>query len=362
MTTCIRIPLLALLGLTVLGLALPAAAEDGPPAEETTGGATRETPPDTGWSPPAVTPGRTPRAAPSDPSLPPPRIVRRRTGSAPAGRTASSAMPSSGMPASSQPRVPASPGAASPMPPPATGMPPSTGRGPIAVTPRTPRVPATPRAPVQPRAAMPASRTATSAPATTAATPTGIASCRIFGISKLHNVPLDRGPGTENDLALQIDVDYELRGQARRDVYVAIWFARTADGSLVSSAVDAYKDRAGNATLQTRSARVVTDPARYKATLRIPYRAFPMAVGEASYDVEARVQVLRTEPSGQVTVLCRGSTTFTVFGYDEGESPAAAAPESGFPEAAAPPAAPPANAGDNQPGAAIPGEDGTIED
>ncbi|MDA1196275.1 MAG: hypothetical protein O2894_13990, partial [Planctomycetota bacterium] len=174
-------------------------------------------------------------------------------------------------------------------------------------------------APVTPRGPEASSPSATEGAA-------GVQGSRVLAVSKTHNVPLDAGPGAEPDLALQLDVDYEVRGQAGRNVYVAIWFARVREGSLVRSALPAYGDREGNVTLQTRSAAVASDASRYRATLRIPYRAFPMSAGEASYDVEARVQILRVENGERVSMLCRGSTTFRVYGYEEGAEPAPAAP------------------------------------
>lgn len=311
------------------------------PAKKTPAAGTSETPP-TGWSPPAVTPGRSAASfAPTDSNLPPPRVLRRRRGTAPSART----------PVARQP-VPAQPMPTAPLPPTNTvttqprasqPRPPQPSTGAVAITPRTAQPPTTP---------------SVAGPTTRAGATTGQAGpsgSRIFGVSKLHNVPLDRGPGTEQDLALQLDVDYEVRNQAGRDVYIAVWFARKADGTLVRSAVPAYGDRTGNATLQTRTVRVAAAAARYKATLRIPYSAFPMGAGEASYDVEARVQVLRTEASGQVTVLCRGSTTFRVYGFDEGEAPAPApapARDDGIPNDV--------QRGEFVPGTALPGEGGKI--
>ena len=364
MTKTIRMPYLTRAACAAAALALvlgtPGTAraddpDDAFPPAKTEGDAApaddakaEEAAPDTGWSPPATTPGRAARPTMNDPTLPPPRIVRRRSSTAP---TARATTPSAPLPPSS--RTPARADTAvthAPLTGPTTT--PSLDDTPaVRVTPRTARSTTTPGSmpagapaastpPLQPRAptTMPVPRT-----------PARSAAGEVYGITKLHNVPLDRGPGTQDDLALQLDVDYEVRGQRGRDVYVAIWFVRASDGTMIRSAVPAYGDRDGHATLQTRSARVALDAARYKATLRIPYRAFPMGAGEASYDVEARVQVLRTEARGQVAVLCHGSTTFRVYGFDENEAPAEKA------EAADMKLDPGAEA-------ALPGDGGVIED
>ncbi|MDF1700701.1 MAG: hypothetical protein P1V36_06035, partial [Planctomycetota bacterium] len=369
MTMPIRTPLLVFATCALLAFTAPTVLADDPgedfpppgsdapeapakkaPAKKTPAAGTSETPP-TGWSPPAVTPGRSAASfAPTDSNLPPPRVLRRRRGTAPIAGMPAARTPVARTPVARQP-VPAQP---MPPLPPTTPVTTQPRTGAVAITPRTAQPNTTPsvplvRRPPPPSAAGPITRTGAT---TGQAGPSG---SRIFGVSKLHNVPLDRGPGTEQDLALQLDVDYEVRNQAGRDVYIAVWFARKADGTLVRSAVPAYGDRTGNATLQTRTARVAAAAARYKATLRIPYSAFPMGAGEASYDVEARVQVLRTEASGQVTVLCRGSTTFRVYGFDEGEAPAPApapARDDGIPNDVL--------RGEFVPGTALPGEGGKI--
>ncbi len=244
------------------------------------------------WSPPAVTPG-------GSSALPPPQIVRRRSGS-------------------SAPTAPSAP------------LPPSTGSGPVApVAPPIVDVPTTrPPVPpppavtppavtppvVQPPALPPPSMNTPKAPP---AFPTAATASRVFGVSKTHNVPLTGG-----DLALQLDVDYEVQGQNGRNVYVAIWFVRTDTGSHIRSAVTTYADSDGFVTLQTRSAAVRGSPARFTATLKIPYRAFPVAQSSESYEVEARVQILRAEGQGRATSLARGTTTFRVYGYSEDEKPA----------------------------------------
>lgn len=365
MTKTLRIPFLALAAL-MLAFGSTAQADDFPPAkeDETQPSGASETPP-AGWSPPATTPGRTARPTMNDPSLPPPRIVRR--GGA---RSTTPRAPVNTPPSTNNPPISVTPRA--PVSTPPTG----TTNPPISVTPRTPRsttpnaVPGTmmPPPPAQPRApagTTPPTTTMTPPattqprspvqPTATATGTTGVAGSRIFNITKMHNVPLDRGPGTEQDLALQLDVDYEVRGQNGRDVYVGIWFANKETGTMVQAAVPSYRDRAGNATLQTRAGRVAGNAARYKATLRIPYAAFPMGPGQASYDVEARVQVLRSEGRGQVTVLCRGSTTFRVYGYEEGEEPAPPpAADDGIPNDV--------QRGEIVPGTSIPGEGGRISD
>lgn len=367
-----RIPLFAALAL-VLAFAVPerAQADDpndafppAPPAADDTPapaeGKPSESAPTSDWSPPAVTPGRDTRPTMNDPSLPPPRIVRRRSGTPVQPRA-----PLPAQPRSTTPYAPTGPTT--------TGTRPASGQGAVRVTPRTPPTAAQPRMPV--RSTAPAQPAVTTTPPETMQPIAPGAQGRVIGITKLHNVPLGTGraqPGGEDELALQLDVDYEVRGQRGRDVYVAIWFVRATDGTMIRSSVPSYGDRNGNATLQTRAARVSLDAARYKATLRIPYRAFPMGAGEASYDVEARVQVLRTEARGQVTVLCRGSTTFRVYGFEEGTEPASTpadrprgrpvdlnAPRDAFPEAGAPGEVVP---GVSMPGVSIPGEGGRISD
>ncbi len=243
---------------------------------------------DAPWSPPAVTPG----AGSALGSLPPPRVVRRR-GSLPARRPTTANRAPTGTPA--PPRAP-------------LRDLPSVRDVPARTNPPLPPIDnTTGRTPSAPSAG-------TFAAATTAA---GVGGSRVIGIAKTHNVPLERVDGQPQDLALQFDVDYEVRNQANRDVQVAIWFARADGTGLVTSSMRQYADARGKVTLQTRSARVAGTSARYNAVLRIPYRAFPIKAGESSYDVKARVQILRSEAAGKVTVLCEGTTTFRVYGFEE---------------------------------------------
>ena len=82
---------------------------------------------------------------------------------------------------------------------------------------------------------------------------------------------------------------------------------------------------------------------RYHATLRVPYAAFPVAVGEDAYDVEARVRILRAETRNRVSELAQGQTTFRVYSSPEPEAEAPPPPElppegDGQPPAETPPA------------------------
>jgi ribosomal protein L18 len=131
----------------------------------------------------------------------------------------------------------------------------------------------------------------------------------VLRVAKTHNLPMGDG-----DLALQLDVDYRLVGQANRDVYVQVWFARKATGRAIVSTMPQHGDNTGQATVQTRAARVTGADMRYRATLKIPYRVFPVAARGEEYDVQARVQVLRREARNMVSVLARGETTFRVYG------------------------------------------------
>jgi len=239
-----------------------------PPAAKPSGGSM--------WSPPAGVPGDASSA------LPPPQIVRRGAGAARAPLAA-----------------PAAPGATAPTPPTGTLPPPPPSGPPAPLAPaRTTGTTTAPALPAQ--------------PAAPAELPRALAGSRVFGVSKSHNIPLPGG-----DLALQMDVDYEVVGQAGRDVYVAIWFVRTDTGAHIRAAMSTYADTTGFVTLQTRSARVEGASARFTATLKIPYRAFPVAQVNDSYEIEARVQILRDDGSGRATSLARGSSTFRVYGSAE---------------------------------------------
>jgi len=275
--------------------------------------------PESAWSPPAVTPGSTGSA------LPPPQVVRHRGAGLPPRSTP--VAPSSTSPTS--PTAPTAPTRGSPPRAPAIRdiptwtpprpLPPSPPSG----LPTIPRAPAltqpAPVRPVPPRL-NDAARSGT----------------RIIGISKTHNVAL-----TDGDLALQLDVDYEVRQQAGREVYVAIWFVRKDSGKHVRAALTSYADPGGFVTLQTQSARVPAAVGRYAATLRVPYRAFPVARGSDAYDVEARVQILRKERGGSVSALARGTSVFRVYGATEEDAPAAGPLPEPAPAAATEPASGP---------------------
>jgi hypothetical protein len=191
--------------------------------------------------------------------------------------------------------------------PPPPPPPPLPTEGPTVRLP-TVRTPAAPSAP-----AIRAPVTATpSLPTAPRAIPTAVSATRVFSVAKTHNVAL-----ADADLALQMDVDYEVRRQNGRDVYVAIWFVRNDTGEHIRAAVATYADTAGFLTLQTRSARVRGDAGRFTAALKIPYRAFPVAQPNDSYEVSARVQILRADGGGRVSSLAKGSTTFRVYGYPD---------------------------------------------
>ena len=237
---------------------------------------------DSNWSPPAAPGARAGTPPPTNAALPPPRIVRR----------------SSGAPARSAAPV------------------------------RTPYIRDVPARAFTPAGISPTPLDARRLPTRTPlpAAPSATPACRILSIEKTHNV---EAPDIEAaQLFLQFDVEYEVRGQQNRDVFVGIWFARVADGKLVRSIQRHFADSAGNVTLQTRWTRMPNNlPRRYAATLRIPYAAFPVHETGESYEIEARVQVLRTEASRRVTALARDKTTFRVYGMppeevrDEPEGP-----------------------------------------
>ena len=304
----------------------PAEAPAAAPAAPAAAAPATPTTPTTAWSAPAVTPG----AGSALGALPPPQVVRRR-GSMP---------PRAPMPAPRAQDAPASPGdetyvrdvpalrpppqAATPSAP--TGTPPASWAMPPPPPPPPPLPDGTPDA--MPGTPMPGTpMPATSMPGAGASpkptTAVGVEGNRVYGVAKSHNVeltvPVAAGSNDVaiRELALRLDVDYELRGQAGRDVYVAAWFARAETGALLTAGLPAYADGQGHVTLQTRSARVTGDASRFLATMQIPYRAFPVSTGEDAYDVEARLQVLRDEGGGRVTVLCSGATTFRVYGYAE---------------------------------------------
>jgi len=225
---------------------------------------------DSNWSRPAAPGARAGTPSPTNATLPPPRVVRRRSAATPARNAAPVHTPYiRDVPA----RAATSPG--------------------ISPTPLDSR-----RLP-----------TRTPLPATPSTTP----ACRILRIEKTHNV---EAPDIEAaQLFLQFDVEYEVRGQQNRDVFVGIWFARVTDGKFVRSVQRHFADSAGNVTLQTRWTRMPDNlPRRYAATLLIPYAVFPVHETGESYEIEARVQVLRNETGRRVTALARDKTTFRVYG------------------------------------------------
>ncbi len=151
-----------------------------------------------------------------------------------------------------------------------------------------------------------------------ASTPPGLPAIKtnpnqIHSIGKTHNLE----QGTEGDLFLQLDIQYELHGQAGRAVHVGVWFARVDTGKYLESTMQEYADPKGHITVQTQAGRVRGNSARFAAALRIPYRAFPVKPEGEEYDVEARVEILRGERGGKVSVLCLGTTTFRVYGEAE---------------------------------------------
>jgi len=134
-------------------------------------------------------------------------------------------------------------------------------------------------------------------------------------IAKQHNLTMRIG-GT----GMRIDVTFTAINQANQSVYVGVWFARKEGGELIRSAMRDFSDASGNTTAQTRPVRVVGTASVYKTSVMVPYGAFPAPGAGDSYEIEARVQLMRRE-GANARILARGTTTFRVHGpeADTGE-------------------------------------------
>lgn len=127
-------------------------------------------------------------------------------------------------------------------------------------------------------------------------------------IAKQHNLRMRTGGA-----GMRIDVTFTAINQANQSVYVGVWFARKEGGELIRSAMRDFSDASGNTTAQTRPVRVVGSASVYKTSVMVAYSAFPAPGAGDSYEIEARVQLMRRE-GVNVRILARGTTTFTVHG------------------------------------------------
>ncbi len=167
--------------------------------------------------------------------------------------------------------------------------------------PRAPRTPTTIRRPVSPTGPVRPTRE--------------IRVSNIDRISKRHNLKMRSGA-----TGMRVDITFTAINQANRSLYVGIWFARKDDEKLIRSSWRNFADSAGNLTVQTRPVRVSGKMSTYKSSVMVPYGAFPAPGAGESYDIEARVQLLRRE-GARVRVLARTVTTFTVHGPEASDAP-----------------------------------------
>lgn len=256
----------------------PAKAPADAPAQPTLPQAPAKAPADApdeteGWG----TPDASPTRSVAKDLLPPPLVRNPATGQTRGGSTAASAGD-----------VPSTPLATPPLGAGDADLPP------LPTDPIDPAlIPGVPRSPA-PTAGAPA-----------ASTPAG---ARIRTVTKVHNVRLRDGTP-----ALRLDVEFGATGQRGRSLHLAAGFARADTNATLRSLLPAYAGRAGNVVARTAPVRVQAD-GRYRASLWIPYGAFPAPGAGRSYDVRAVVQLLRSERGGRETVLSHQDTTFTVHG------------------------------------------------
>jgi hypothetical protein len=149
-------------------------------------------------------------------------------------------------------------------------------------------------------------------------------------IRKTHNVPLD-----DWGLALRLDVELALVGAADAPVRLMAWFASRRNGVLLRSVLRPWRDGQGHLFTQTEPLRTTMRAGWFGGTLIVPYGAFPHPRNGSSYEVEARLMLVRVDRVGRAAVLGRGSTTFTVHA-DTVESEARPAPMPEVPEGEAP--------------------------
>ncbi|MDJ0973349.1 MAG: hypothetical protein QNJ98_02670 [Planctomycetota bacterium] len=134
------------------------------------------------------------------------------------------------------------------------------------------------------------------------------AGATIATVTKVHNVQLRDGTA-----ALRLDVEFSASGQQGRALFLAAGFARADTNATIRSLVPAFAGRSGNIVSRTAPVRVQAD-GRYRASLWVPYGAFPAPGAGSSYNVRALVQLLRQEQGGRETVMSHQDTTFTVHG------------------------------------------------
>lgn len=157
----------------------------------------------------------------------------------------------------------------------------------------------------------------TSAPNTGGTTRTGPSTARVIGapasprgqivrMTKTHNVPMpDQG------LALRIDVEFSTAGMRGQSVKLAAAFARADTGATIRSLVPAFAGASGNVIARTAPVTVQVDNGRFRASLWVPYGAFPTAAPGASYSVRSLVQL---QSGDGARVLAHANTSFTVHG------------------------------------------------
>jgi len=130
---------------------------------------------------------------------------------------------------------------------------------------------------------------------------------KVIAVRKHHNVPW-----AGNWLALEFEMAFAVVGQSGQDVGATITFYEVATQRPLRAAMRPYVDSEGNLSIYTQLVPVSADAQVFRSRLKIPYRAFPWPTKGPTYEVEARVRLMRRSPEGEFAVLDRSTTSFNV--------------------------------------------------
>lgn len=126
----------------------------------------------------------------------------------------------------------------------------------------------------------------------------------ITWLSKQHNVV-----GTMGTTSLRLGVGFDVQATAASEVYIAATFHDAGTGEPILARAALCADTAGRLVVRTQPTSVAAGTEAFRATLDVPYAAFPAPSGGTARGVLAVVRVLGSshQPLAEIR------TTFFVY-------------------------------------------------
>ena len=136
----------------------------------------------------------------------------------------------------------------------------------------------------------------------------------VVAIAKTHNVLWSCACP---DKAIRLDVLFAVVGMKGEYVGATVDFY-DGRGRPILSVNYPWANRQGQVSAWTKLIRIQHDARWLKTALVVPYKAFPCPPDRGSYEVEARVRLLKRRGADDYETVVGGRTTFTVHGASEG--------------------------------------------